>query len=159
MEIQGHESYLIYDDGRVYSKKRNIFMRPHIVKGGYHQIGLYDNNKQKQYYIHRLVGEHYIPNPYNYKEVDHIDRNPNNNDISNLRWCSPCMNGLNKGKYNNNTSGQSNIVHEKRYGKYRFRRSYYKKTYSKNFNNKTDALCYKYIFLLRMKAGHFDRLN
>lgn len=36
--------------------------------------------------VHRLVAETFIPNPDNKPTVDHIDRNPSNNDVSNLRW-------------------------------------------------------------------------
>ena len=30
MEIQGFENFLIYNDGRVFNKKRNIFMKTDI---------------------------------------------------------------------------------------------------------------------------------
>jgi hypothetical protein len=43
---------------------------------------------QKRAYIHRLVAEAFIPNPYNLSDVDHIDRNKHNNSIDNLRWVS-----------------------------------------------------------------------
>ena len=54
------------------------------------------NGKCYGKYIHRLVAEYFIPNPNNYDEVDHIDRNKQNNHISNLRWCIRSMNKLNK---------------------------------------------------------------
>lgn len=47
--------------------------------------------KKKNYSIHRLVAETFIKNPNNYPTVDHIDRNPSNNDVSNLRWASYSM--------------------------------------------------------------------
>jgi hypothetical protein len=55
-------------------------------------ITLRDENgnflRQKKVNIHRLVAETFIPNPNNYLEVDHVDRNKHNNSTSNLRWVS-----------------------------------------------------------------------
>lgn len=56
-----------------------------------HNISVYDENstvtKQIKKSVHQLVAETFIPNPENYKEIDHIDRNKNNNHVNNLRWC------------------------------------------------------------------------
>ena len=62
--------------------------------------------------MHRIVATAFIPNPNNYPQIDHIDGNPSNNMVSNLRWCDGKMNMNNpitkkrisqskKGKYNN----------------------------------------------------------
>ena len=55
---------------------------------GYHIVTLTKDGTSKQYGIHRLVAEAFIPNPNNLPEVDHIDRNPSNNIVGNLRWCT-----------------------------------------------------------------------
>ena len=113
MEINGFPNYLIYEDGRVYSKKRKIFIKFKIKKNGYYQIGLCKNGKRKWFLIHRLIALHYIDNPNNYPEVDHIDRNKSNNNISNLRWCSHSMNQQNKKTYSN--TGEKYISITKNY--------------------------------------------
>lgn len=43
---------------------------------------------KKNYYLHRLKGEMFLENddPINKIQIDHIDRNPSNHDLSNLRW-------------------------------------------------------------------------
>ena len=42
----------------------------------------------RNYYYHRILARHFIPNPENLPQVDHIDRNKTNNSIENLRWVS-----------------------------------------------------------------------
>ena len=59
---------------------------------------LYECDKSKTYLtfgwnrVHRAVAELFIPNPNNYKDVDHIDTNKHNNHYTNLRWCNRYMN-------------------------------------------------------------------
>lgn len=59
---------------------------------GYEIVGLWKNNIQNIALIHRLVANAFIENPNNYPEINHIDGNKANNDISNLEWCSGSMN-------------------------------------------------------------------
>ena len=86
MEINDYPNYLIYDDGRVYNKKRKIFMKCSTNGNGYIFVRLSKNNKSKGFYIHRLVALHYIDNPENKPEVDHINHNTFDNTLDNLQW-------------------------------------------------------------------------
>lgn len=45
------------------------------------------DGKVKSIGIHRLMALAFIPNPNNYDEVNHIDKNTSNNNIDNLEWC------------------------------------------------------------------------
>jgi len=109
MEIQGYPNYLIYEDGRVYSKFMKTFRKQTINIGGYLRLRLCKNHKYKDFLIHRLIALHYIPNPNNYPQVDHIDRNKLNNSISNLRWCDSKINNNNKCKLSKTNTGEKYI--------------------------------------------------
>ena len=52
--------------------------------------------KRKNYKVHKLVLETFVDKPDGNYQVDHIDRNRSNNDISNLRWVTPQENSLNR---------------------------------------------------------------
>ena len=151
MDIIGFPNYLIYDDGRVQNKKTKQYLKHHINTNGYIRMCLWKNNKEKRIYLHRLLALHFIPNPHNYPVVDHIDRNPKNNSLSNLRWATQSMNMRNTKIRCDNTSGHKNIYYASERDRWLFR-SFGDKTYNKYFKTKTDALCYKYIYLLKMKV-------
>ena len=75
-------------DGVTYPFKERL-LRPHPHKDtGYLQVSLWKENKGIQQYIHRIVAEAFIPNPYRLKEVNHLDGNKQNNHLSNLEWVS-----------------------------------------------------------------------
>ena len=151
MEIQGFPKYLIYPDGRLYSKRKKRFMKPRDNGNGY--IGLVlCNEKRKTVYIHRLVALHYIPNPEGKPQVDHINRNKQDNRVENLRWATPSENANNKGLQKHNTSGHQHISYVKERNKWSYQKKYNKKNHVKHFKNKIDCICYKFIHLLKIKA-------
>lgn len=153
MEIQNFEDYLIYDDGLVFSQKRNIFMKTRI-EGGYERIQLCKNGKMKEFKIHRLVALHYLPKIEGKNDVDHIDGNKLNNNVNNLRWTTHSENCNNfKKTYKNNQLNHKNISYCKTNKRYQFKKTIYKKDHIKFFKTLNDALCYKYIFNLKRKAG------
>ena len=155
MEIQDYPNYLIYPDGRIWGKKtkgrKEGFMKMNPDHNGYLRLGLTNGNGEKKFRLHRLLAQHYIPNPNNYKEVDHIDGNPQNNDLSNLRWCDRSTNTMNRRIFKNNKSGFKNITRRNETGSWKV--CYLKYKIQKTFKTKIDALCYKYIIQLRIKAN------
>lgn len=56
-------------------------------KKGYVVVKL-SHPKRRPYAVHRIVANAFIPNPENKPYIDHIDGNPQNNNITNLRWCT-----------------------------------------------------------------------
>lgn len=70
----------------------------HTLKGAYKRGYRYVIIHNKLYYFHRLVANQFVYNddPQHKTQVDHIDRNKNNNHINNLRWVTPSENLLNR---------------------------------------------------------------
>lgn len=86
---------LCREDGAVYAPDHHNNFRWTFGsknKGGYLCIGY----KGKRYRIHRLIAEAFLPNPDSKPTVDHIDRNRQNNALSNLRWATMREQGLNR---------------------------------------------------------------
>ena len=87
-----YDNYLIYSDGRVWSKKTHKFFEKKTDKKGYWRISLRREGEQKELKIHILVAEAFIgARPIGYT-IDHIDGNKNNNDVSNLEYVTNLVN-------------------------------------------------------------------
>ena len=54
----------------------------------YKIVGLTRHGVTKQFLVHRLVGEAFIPNPSNLPCINHKDEDASNNDVHNLEWCT-----------------------------------------------------------------------
>lgn len=99
-DIEGYEGlYQVSNLGRVKSLCQNNMKNGSIMKlcfdkYGYNVITLRNKGKKKTYKVHRLVALHFIDNPNNHPQLNHIDEDKTNNASSNLEWCDA--------KYNTN---------------------------------------------------------
>lgn len=109
--VNGHVNYEISSHGRVRNAASGRILRQQMCKG-YKQVTLGAKQNKKTYYIHKLVAEAFIDNPNNYETVDHISRNPLDNNVQNLRWASTSTQQRNKGMMKNNTSGIKGVGYE-----------------------------------------------
>lgn len=94
-DLKGFEEYYsITEEGKIFSKRRQRFLKPSLKKNGYVYIEL--NVGGNVYYkrVHRLVAETYIPNPNNKPMVNHKDGNKSNNYYTNLEWVSGSENNI-----------------------------------------------------------------
>lgn len=84
------ELYSINELGEVKNNKTNKLIIGDVNNAGYFRVSLCDksNSRSKRYFRHRLVAEHFIDNPNNLTEVNHIDGNKSHNYVDNLEWIS-----------------------------------------------------------------------
>jgi len=95
------EEYLINERWEVYAKER-YQREPRYTKKistrmrqGYRVIRLCRwLEKTKQFAIHRLLAQHFIPNPNNYPYVNHKNGIKTDNRLENLEWCDWRQNNL-----------------------------------------------------------------
>lgn len=86
-EIIGYEGlYAITSCGKVWSYRRKKFLAPRVSRG-YCQVSLCKDGQVKNYYIHKLVAEAYLPNPLGMTQVNHKDEDKTHNWLNNLEWC------------------------------------------------------------------------
>ena len=87
-ELIDNPNYLVSNTGRVRRRTSNKD-RSTRDRDGYPSVDLYSCGERKTKRVHRLVAETFLPNPDNKSEVNHIDGNKHNNNVSNLEWVTP----------------------------------------------------------------------
>ena len=104
-DIIGYEGlYQVSNFGRVKSLSRTVnayprghkanrvirdrILKSNHIKNRYDIVALRKNNKTKTFAVHNLVANHFLPNPNNLPEINHIDENKQNNRVDNLEWCT-----------------------------------------------------------------------
>lgn len=103
-DIQGYPNYQVSNMGRIWSKKRQIYLKPYKNNSGYLTVCLTAiNGKIKRELIHRLVAIAFLDNPNDYPCVNHKDENKENNQLTNLEWCDRSYN-INYGSRNERAS-------------------------------------------------------
>jgi len=91
-QIKDFPNYVIYESGKVVNMTTGKDVSICVHKHGHHVVRLWHNNKTKLFNIYRLLAIHFIPNPENKREVNHIDGNRMNYALSNLEWVTPSEN-------------------------------------------------------------------
>ena len=84
--MKEYKNYLVYEDGRIYSKRFKKFLTPKKNWDGYHRIQIWENNKCQMIAWHRVIAEAFIPNPENKPFVNHKNGIKTDNRVENLEW-------------------------------------------------------------------------
>lgn len=80
--------YCITKSGKVWSKRSKRFLVPYINRKerGHLKIGLQKNRVRYRKFVHGLVLETYVGFRPKGMECRHLDGNPKNNKLKNLKW-------------------------------------------------------------------------
>lgn len=85
-----YTDYIICSNGKIIKLYDNAIREipTHNLGHGYRACSLKVNAglRSSNILVHRLVAEAFIPNPDNKPQVNHIDGDKTNNDVSNLEW-------------------------------------------------------------------------
>lgn len=84
---QPYDNYSVSNYGEVRNDNTGLILNGNRHNRGYSLIQLCNDGKCKNYLIHRLVAEYFIPNPNNFPLVNHKDEVKKNNHVDNLEWC------------------------------------------------------------------------
>lgn len=105
-DIEGFEGcYQVSNFGRVKSLERHVrksngvimyvaerILKPRKNKNGYLTVYPCKESRYMPIDIHRAAGIAFIPNPNNYKDINHKDGNKENNSVDNLEWVTRSQN-------------------------------------------------------------------
>lgn len=78
--------YFVSDLGNV--KRKNRLLKKEKDKKGYEYVNISINGIVKHHSVHKLVALAFIPNPFNFVEINHINGITYDNRVKNLEWVS-----------------------------------------------------------------------
>jgi hypothetical protein len=103
-DVIGYEGlYRVSDLGHVHGPRK--LLRPGADGGGYLAVNLCKDGRQILTKVHRIVAAAFVPNPHGKREVDHINRDRQDNRATNLQWATKRENMLNTHRHDGERYG------------------------------------------------------
>lgn len=85
--VKGFEStYEVSNTGHVRRVGEFTRRKPQLTHKGYHKIFLYDGNKKKALFVHRMVAEAFLPRRSGKDIINHKNGHKLHNFVENLEW-------------------------------------------------------------------------
>ena len=88
IDIVGFDNYQVSSFGKIKNKKSGRILSENPTERGYMKVNLMWDGRSHTKRVHKLVCEHFNPNPGQKPQVDHRDEDKANNRADNLRWCT-----------------------------------------------------------------------
>lgn len=108
--------YEVSNLGNVKNIKTNRVFSKNIDYFGYCVVTLTKNKKAKNYKVHRLVAQAFIPNKHDKTQINHINGNKQDNRMENLEWVS-CKENIQHAVNNNLINCEKQIEQYNKNGK------------------------------------------
>ena len=112
-DVKPFHQYYVSSCGKVFGCTGRE-LKQETTNRGYKRLSLSINGKHERWSVHRLVALLFIPNPEQKLQVNHIDGNKENNNVTNLEWCSAsenCKHAFRTGLRENQVKGKFGKEH------------------------------------------------
>lgn len=88
--IPGTDVYFVNPEGIVTKLTKEGYKEVYLITHytGWLTFYIYEKNKRRLEFLHKLLGKMFIPNPDNYKYLRMKDGNKRNVKVDNLEWCT-----------------------------------------------------------------------
>jgi len=90
--INEYPSYLFYEDGQIWSRRSNRFLKPLNTPNGYQHVVLVEEKIKQRLAVHRLIAMAFHGNQPVGHVVNHKNGIKNDNSAKNLEWVTPSAN-------------------------------------------------------------------
>ena len=107
-KIKNFDGYYVTDKGTVFSIKKFNFINPiyeWTSRLGYKKVSLYNNNQCVSKFTHIIVLESFLHERPLKMQCRHLDGNPSNNELKNLKWGTLSENQMDRVAHNTDNRG------------------------------------------------------